>query len=66
MFFFLLNIEHAEESITLPGFVDDEDDRCILTRSLNVQSELAVSKGSLEKMVANLWPTGYRSTSSLE
>lgn len=57
MFFFLLNIEHAEESTTLPGFVEDEDDHCIITRRLNVQSELAVSKGSWEK-VGKLWPTG--------
>lgn len=53
MFFFLLNIEHAEESTTLPGVVDDEDDHCIITRRLNVQSELAVSKGNWEK-VGNL------------
>ncbi|XP_038191288.1 synaptonemal complex protein 2-like isoform X2 [Arvicola amphibius] len=33
--------EHAEECTALPGFVDDEDDRCIITRRLTVQSELA-------------------------
>nr|XP_048286265.1 synaptonemal complex protein 2-like [Myodes glareolus] len=33
--------EHAEDSTTLPGFVDDEDDHCIITRRLNAQSELA-------------------------
>ncbi|CAO2595846.1 Synaptonemal complex protein 2-like [Lemmus lemmus] len=50
--------EHAEESTTLPVFMDDEYDHCIITRSLNVQSELAVSKENWEKKVGNLWPTG--------
>lgn len=58
MFFFLLNTEHAEESTALPGFVDDEDDRCIITSSLSVQSELAGSKESWEKKVRKLWPAG--------
>nr|XP_042134744.1 synaptonemal complex protein 2-like [Peromyscus maniculatus bairdii] len=40
--------EHTEESTILPEPVDAED-RCLITRSFNVQSEPAVSKGSWEK-----------------
>ncbi|XP_059118610.1 synaptonemal complex protein 2-like [Peromyscus eremicus] len=41
--------EHTEESTILLESLDAEDDRCLITRSFNVQSQPAVSKGSWEK-----------------
>uniref|UniRef100_A0A8C8VXP0 Synaptonemal complex protein 2-like n=1 Tax=Peromyscus maniculatus bairdii TaxID=230844 RepID=A0A8C8VXP0_PERMB len=55
--------EHTEESTILPEPVDAED-RCLITRSFNVQSEPAVSKGSWEKKAGNLWPAGSTKVTS--